>query len=122
MDIILWTCLRARQGGALHTPGETVRCNGRLADQSVVAGMGSDPKPHEAVSRLDRESTMTTADSDGPEAANLLEMQRRVPWVVLEANESFVRELLDSLGQVSVAHPEVRGRMVIQRSVVRPDE
>src|SRR5258706_13413444 len=82
--------------------------------------MGADPEPHEAVRRLDGQCAILPTNPSRPEARNLLEVERRVTWVLLEARIGCVRELLDLLRQRSVACPEIRGRMVHQRGVVFP--
>ena len=91
-----------------------------LAEQVVVVGMGADPEPHEVVRGLDGQGAILAPNPGRPEAPNLLEMERRVTWVLLEARVRCVRELLDLLRQGPVACPEIRGRMVGQRGVVFP--
>ena len=91
-----------------------------LAEQLVVIRMGADPEPHEAVRGLDGQGAILPTNPSRPEAPNLLEMERRVPWVVLEVGVGCVREVLGRLRQGPVACPEIRGCMVRQRGVVFP--
>ena len=53
--------------------------NGGLADELVVVGMRSNPEPHDApVRTIDAENAIVKSDSAGPEAADLLEVERRM--------------------------------------------
>ncbi len=56
--------------------------------------MAADPEPHEAVGRFDRERAVVTADPSGPEAANLLELKRRMSRISLEMRIRLIGELL----------------------------
>ncbi len=47
-----------------------------LANQSVILCMGPNPKPDDAVRRIDSKRTIVKPDSGGPEPAHLLETQR----------------------------------------------
>jgi hypothetical protein len=67
----------------------------RLAEQSIVVGVGSDPEPDEAVLYLDGEGSMSAPDPRGPNRTRLLEAQRRMPRILLEALERLVREPLN---------------------------
>jgi len=55
------------------------------AEQLVIIGMGADPERHKAVRRLDGQCAILTTNSSRPEAPDLLEMEERVTWVLLEA-------------------------------------
>jgi len=92
-----------------------------LADQLVVLGVWTDPKPHDPVRGLDGNSTMMSADPRGPEAADFLEMERwisRIPFQLLEAP---IREALNRNGKRAIALPELRRCVVTQSLVVVPD-
>jgi hypothetical protein len=75
------------------------------------------PKPEQTVGRFDGDSTVVETDPRGPEAIDPLEMQRRVFRVALEKGKRLVSELLNFLGERSVAGPEVRRGVVIQSLV-----
>jgi hypothetical protein len=51
-------------------------------------------QPHEAVGRFDREGAVVTSDPSGPEAANLLELKRGMPRILLETRVGLIGELL----------------------------
>jgi hypothetical protein len=92
-----------------------------LADQPVVLGVWTDPKPHDSSRGLDADRTVMGADSRRPEATNFLEVKRwisRVPFQLLEAP---VRETLNRNGKRAIALPELRRCVVIQSLVVVPD-
>ena len=65
-----------------------------LAKQPIVVCMAADPEPHEAVGRFDRERAVVTSDPSGPEAANLLELKRRMSRILLEMRIRLIGELL----------------------------
>lgn len=72
----------------------TVGSTGLFAKQSIVVGMAADPEPHEAVRRLDCERAVVTSDASGPEASNLLELQRGITGILLEALVCLIGEFL----------------------------
>ncbi len=72
----------------------TVGSNGMLAKQPIVVSMATDPEPHEAVCRFDRERAVVTSDPSRPEAANLLELKRRMSRILLEMRIRLIGELL----------------------------
>ena len=63
---------------------------------------------------------MVTADPGRPYAPDLLEVERRVTWILFETVVGVVREFLDVLWQGPIARPEGRGRVVSQRGLVFP--
>ena len=65
------------------------------AKQPIVVCMGADPEPHELICRLDRESAVASTDSSGPETANLLEVKRWMPRVLLQAGVRLIGKVLD---------------------------
>ena len=59
--------------------------SGELADELVVVGMRTDPEPHQAaVWTVDAENAVVESDSARPEAADPLEVERRMMWVGLQ--------------------------------------
>lgn len=46
--------------------------------------MGADPEPYESVERFDGKGAVLCPDADGPEAADLLEVERRMTRGLLE--------------------------------------
>ncbi len=82
--------------------------------------MGANPKPHQPISGLYSECAMVAAHPDRPEALDLLEVERRVTWILFETVVGLVREFLDVLWQGPIARPEGRGRVVSQRGLVFP--
>ena len=92
-----------------------------LADQLVILGVWTDPKPHDSVRGLDADRTVMDADSRRPEATDLLEVKRwisRVPFQLLEAP---IREALNGNGKRAITLPELRRCVMIQSFVVVPD-
>jgi hypothetical protein len=75
--------------------GNTILTGRGLAEQSIVVGVGSDPEPDEPILYLDGEGSMSAPDPSGPNRASLLEAQRWMPRILLEALERLVREPLD---------------------------
>jgi hypothetical protein len=65
------------------------------AKQAIVVGMGADPKPHETVCRFDRQRAVVSTDPSGPEAADLLEVKRWMPRVLLQTGVRQIGEVLD---------------------------
>ena len=79
--------------------------------------MRAGPKPEQAVWHFDGECAVMQADTRGPEAVDLLEVERGVLRVCFEKGERLVGEPLNLSGKSSVAGPEVGGRVVIQSLV-----
>lgn len=82
--------------------------------------MRSDPEPHEPIVDFDGERSVMAADSDRPQSAHLLEMERRVSRVALEAFVGLVGDDPNVSRKRAVACPEVRRREVLQSRVVLP--
>jgi hypothetical protein len=59
--------------------------------------VGTDPEPDESISDLDRESAMVTTHPCRPETPDLLEVKRRVTWVLLQVRVGLIGKLLDVL-------------------------
>ena len=72
-----------------------VGCMRWLAEQPLVVCMSADPEPYEPVRRFDREGTVASPDPSRPEAADLLDVKRRVPRVLLQTRVRLIGELLD---------------------------
>jgi hypothetical protein len=71
----------------------------RLADDLVVIIVGPDPDPHDSVFYLSAESSVMCANSDRPQLAKSLEMQRRVLRIALEQKIVLVCKSSDLLGE-----------------------
>jgi len=66
-----------------------------LAKQPIVAGMGADPEPYEPAARFDGKGAVVSPDPDRPEAADLLEVERRMTRVLLQPRVRLIGEVLD---------------------------
>jgi hypothetical protein len=66
-----------------------------LAEQPIVVGVGPDPEPDEPVVYLDGKGPVSAPDPGGPDCARLLEAQRWMPRILLEALERLVGEPLN---------------------------
>jgi len=96
--------------------------NGGLADELVVVGMRPDPEPHDApVRTVDGENAIVKSDSARPEAADLLEVERRVTGVGLQDNKLLVGKALNGRRERAVGCPKTMSREVLQISVDLPD-
>jgi hypothetical protein len=60
-----------------------VGCMRLLAKQAIVVGMTANPEPDESVWCFDRKGAVVSPDSSGPEPADLLEVKRGVPGILL---------------------------------------
>jgi hypothetical protein len=69
--------------------------NGLCAKQPIVVCMAADPEPHEAVRRFDGERAVVTSDPSGPEAPNLLELERGILRILLETLICLIGKLLN---------------------------
>ena len=54
--------------------------------------MRADPKPQDPVRRVHGEGAIVSADPDGMEPTDALEVQRGMPWIRLQELELLVRE------------------------------
>jgi hypothetical protein len=66
-----------------------------LTEQPIVIRMGADPEPYEPAGRFDGQRAVLNPDSHRPEAADLLEVERGVTGVFLQARVRLVGEVLD---------------------------
>jgi hypothetical protein len=57
--------------------------------------VGADPEPYERVDRFDGEGPVVSPDPGRPEAADLLEVERRVTRVLLQPRVRLIGEVLD---------------------------
>ena len=67
--------------------------NAVLAKQTIIVGMTADPEPDESVGRLDSQGSIVSADPCGPEAADLLELKRRMPGILFQARVGLIGEI-----------------------------
>ncbi len=78
-------------------PAERVRWGGSacrsLSDQLLVAIMGTDPEPDQALGALPRERADAETDTSRPEIPDLLESQRRMARISLEHREALVSQV-----------------------------
>ena len=77
-----------------------------LADQFIVVGMRSDPEPEATSIDVDRKGAIAQSDSDGPETADPLELQRRMPRIAFEKRISGVGKLSNRERQRLITDPE----------------
>lgn len=63
-----------------------------LSKQPIVASMGADPEPYESVERFDGEGAVVSPDPGRPEAADPLEMERRMTRVLLQSRVRLICE------------------------------
>jgi hypothetical protein len=92
-----------------------------LADQLVILGVRTDPKPNDPVRGLDANRAMMDTDSRRPEAADFFEVKRWISRVPFQLLETPIREALSRSGKRAIALPELRRCVVIQSLVVVPD-
>jgi len=67
-------------------------------DQFVVLCVRTDPEPNDAISGPDAHSAVTRTDARGPEAADFLQVKRRVTRILLEKFEASIRDTPDGWG------------------------
>src|SRR5262252_1230041 len=79
-----------------------------LAKQSIVICMAADPEPHKAVRSLVCKCPIVTADPSRPEAADPLEMKRRVMRVLFQAARRIDRRAVGSLAAAIDSTPRNR--------------
>lgn len=94
------------------------QANLQLRKQPIVVGMGAYPEPYEPVERFDGKGAVVSPDPDRPEAADLLEMERRMTRVSLQPRVRVICEVPDMWGQGPIARQEIRRGVVSQRGVV----
>ena len=83
--------------------------------------MGADPEPDDPIGGLDAHGPVTGSDACRPEAADLLEMKRRMMGILLEKIEVAVGDAPDRCRERAIAAPEIRRRVMIQSLVVAPE-
>jgi len=98
--------------------GDGSSADARLPDQLVIFRMRADPEPYQPVRCLHSQGTVAIANPGGPEATDLLEVERCVSRVRFQMLERLVGELTHARRQRPVALPEIRGGVVSQRRVV----
>jgi hypothetical protein len=81
--------------------GAASRLGSRLSEQAVIFGVGADPEPDQIVAIAHAERPVVETDAHRPEAACLLEMQRRVERVRFQAREIAVGEIAIASGSLS---------------------
>jgi len=91
-----------------------------LANEPVVRCVCANPEPDEPIGGLDRDRTVTQTNARRPEAADFLEMERRVPGIGLQQAKRLVGELLHGRRQNAITNPEVWRGMVIHSLVDLP--
>ncbi len=94
---------------------------GRSGHQPVVVGVATDPKPQNTIGNLQSERPVGEANTDGSEAANLLEVERGMLGVAFQESEVLIGTPLDQLGQGVIAGPKFRGCDVLHKSEHLPD-
>ena len=90
-------------------------------DQFVVLCVRTDPEPNDALSGPDAHSAVTRTDARGPEAADFLQVKRRVTRILLEKFEASIRDTPDGWGKRPIAAPKIRRSVMIQSLVVSPE-
>lgn len=70
--------------------------------------MRADPEPYDTVWRIHTDCSVAETDTSRPEASYLLEVQRRMVWVLFQQLEGFVSKITDRSGEGVIANPEIR--------------
>ncbi len=83
--------------------------------------MPANPEPDQSFFAVFRESSVLKADARGPEDANLLQVQGRMPGIVAKEFEVFVGESANVIRKLPVMEPKVRVGEVFQSGLQRPD-
>ena len=82
------------------------RSNALLADEAIILSVGTDSPPQQTSIHYDRQGPVPGADTRGIEAADSLEMERRMVGIGLEKLERLVGQRADLLRQCFVSAPE----------------
>jgi hypothetical protein len=90
------------------------------ADKSIVLVMPADPEPQKITLLLHRKRPMVGTDARGPEAADLLEVERWMPRITLEQHKRSIGKLPHLRRKPVVRLPEPRTGSVLQSGRVRP--
>ena len=64
-----------------------------LAKQAIVVGVAADPEPDEPVWHLHRKRSVVSPDPSGPERADLLEVKRGMPRILLQTCVGLIGEI-----------------------------
>jgi hypothetical protein len=91
-----------------------------MTKQFVIVGMRSNPEPQDIALVFHGHCPVVEADTDGPETTDLLEVQRRMTWILAQQSIAPVGKALDVYWQVTIVGPKTWGRSVSHRSVQRP--
>lgn len=92
----------------------------KTTNEPVVFAVMPYPEPDDIVAVLHRSSPIVDTHSGRPHPSHLLEVQRWMPRVILEEAEVRVGKLLNLFRELLVEPPELRGRAVFYKSVLRP--
>lgn len=113
-----------RFGGRLPAAGSAsansyvLREGAQLADQSIIFGVWSNPEPHDTFRPVVRQHPVVQTDAGRPEAANPLEVERRVIRVQLQQSKVLVRKITHLFWQSIVEPPKPgRGEVLQLRSL-----
>lgn len=90
------------------------------ADEAIILVMPADPEPQKIVLVLHRKGPMVRTDARGPEAADLLEVERWMPRITLEQRKRSIGKLPHLRRKLVVRLPEPRVGSVLQSGRVRP--
>jgi len=77
-----------------------------MTEQLVIVGMHSNPEPQHIALMFHGHCPVVDTDTDGPEAYDLLEMQRWMTWSLAQQGIAPVGETLDVCWQVTIVDPE----------------
>jgi hypothetical protein len=99
--------LAAERTGAANPKSRSTLWFADSSSLHVVVLMSTNPVPQDSLCRLDSDSAIVVAYTDGPMTTNVLEVQRWVTWVSLQQGEVLIRQLLDLGGEPVVVLPEV---------------
>ena len=83
-------------------PGEGLR----LPEQPVVVGMPADPEPKEIALVFHGHGAVMDADTDRPEASDLLEMQRWMAGILAQHGIAAVGQTLHIVWQLMIVGPK----------------
>jgi len=72
-----------------------------LTNKVIVVCVAADPKPQHAILNTDSQGAIRYTDADGPETANLFEMQGGVAGIVFQQRQTFAGKLLNRFGETS---------------------
>jgi hypothetical protein len=93
---------------------------GMLSNDGLVVGVRADPKPQHAAFGLHGKSAIAAPDPNRVEASDLLQLQRRMPWILFQQSIVLVGERPDIFGKSGLRLPKCRAREVPHNSRARP--